>query len=67
MSNSVFKLNKLMFLTLKTSFIIIITGLIINYKCCKITVTIIIIITYKLSLLIIIFNIINSYLKLSQL
>ena len=59
-----FKLNKLMFLTLKAGFIIIIISLIINYKYYKIIIITVIIITYKLSLLIIIFNIINSCLKL---
>ena len=59
-----FKLNKLMFLTLKTGFIIIITGLIINYKYYKAAITVTTIIIYKLFFLIIIFNIINSYLKL---
>ena len=62
-----FKLNKLMFLTLKVDFVIIITGLTADYKYYKIIIIAVIIITYKLSLLIIIFNIIDSYLELLQL
>ena len=62
-----FKLNKLMFLTLKAGSTIIIINLIINYKYYKTVITAVIIIIYKLSLLIIIFNIIDSCLKLSQL
>ena len=53
-----------MFLTLKISFIVIIINLTADYKCYKIIITAVIIIIYKLSLLIIIFNIINSCLKL---
>ena len=54
-----------MFLVLKAGSAVIITDLIINYKYYKTVVTVIIIIIYKLSLLIIIFNIVNSCLKLS--
>ena len=59
-----FKLNKLMFLVLKTGSAVIIISLLINYKYYNIVITVVIIITYKLSFLIIIFNIINSCLKL---
>ena len=59
-----FKLNKLIFLTLKTGFIVIIISLTVNYKCYKIIIIITVIIIYKLSFLIIIFNIIGSCLKL---
>ena len=62
-----FKLNKLIFLILKTGSIVIITDLIINYKYYKTVIIIIIIIIYKLFFLIIIFNIVNFYLKLLQL
>ena len=51
-----FKLNKLMFLTLKASFIIIITSLTINYKCYKTVIITVTIIIYKLSLLIVVLN-----------
>ena len=59
-----FKLNKLIFLTLKASSVIVIINLIINYKCYKVVIIATIIIIYKLSLLIIIFNIVSSCLKL---
>ena len=59
-----FKLNKSMFLTLKTGPVIIIAGSTVNYKYYKTAITAITIITYKLSFLIIIFNIIDSCLKL---
>ena len=64
MFSFMFKLNKLMFLILKTGLIVIITNLIINYKYYKIIIIAVIIITYKLFLLIIVFNIVNSCLKL---
>ena len=62
-----FKLNKLMFLTLKTGLTVIIINLIINYKYYKTVIITVIIIIYKLFLLIIIFNIIDFCLKLLQL
>ena len=62
-----FKLNKSIFLILKASSVMIIIDLIINYKYYKAVITAAVIIIYKLSLLIIIFDIINSCLKLLQL
>ena len=56
-----------MFLILKTGSIVIITGLITDYKYYKAIITAVIIIIYKSSFLIIIFDIINSCLKLLQL
>ena len=53
-----------MFLVLKTSSAVIITGLIINYKYYKTAVTAAIIIIYKLFFLIIIFNIVGFCLEL---